>query len=451
MAFWVDPAGTPAMSAWRPWALGMRCAIWVQAVAALPWVILLAGQGLCWVERELEEDAALAAGPWRVFRHVTLRRSLAAVGAALLWVAVQTGGEVTVTDTMQVRTYAEEVYSQYVRPEPDDTATTAEALQARAVAVSVPALAVTGALLLAAALWWERNLPPLETLTDPSPRPYRLGWARWPCLAAVLLVAGVLLGVPLASLVYKAGWGGSPPHWSAATALFYVRANPEARGEVIAGNVGFGLATGAVTGALALAACWLAVGSRWFRAGLLVLVVTAWALPGPVVGLGLKSACLALTDVGPPAVGRWLYHGPSYLPVAWACLVRYFPCAVALLWPVVRLVPPELRDAARVDGAGPVQEFRHLVWPLTGLAWVRAAWAVAILSLGELGASKLVSTPGAPTLAHEIFNKMHYGVTNDLAGLCLVLLAFVAAGGAVVAGLGRILGHLQAGKGRRDR
>jgi hypothetical protein len=31
---------------------------------------------------------------------------------------------------------------------------------------------------------------------------------------------------------------------------------------------------------------------------------------------------------------------------------------------------------------------------------------------------------------------MHYGVTNDLAALCLVLLAAVVAGGAVVAGLG---------------
>src|SRR5262249_2876323 len=144
-------------------------------------------------------------------------------------------------------------------------------------------------------------------------------------------------------------------------------------------------------------------------------------------------------------------YGPSYLPVAWACLLRFFPCAVALLWPVVRLVPPELRDAARVDGAGPVQGFRHLVWPLGGLAWVRGAGGGAVLSLGELGASKLVSTAGAPTLAHEIFNKMHYGVTNDLAGLCLVLLAFVAAGGAVVAALGWLLGILQAGKVRPGR
>src|SRR5262249_50056544 len=120
-------------------------------------------------------------------------------------------------------------------------------------------------------------------------------------------------------------------------------------------------------------------------------------------------------------------------------LVRFFPCAVALLWPVVRLLPPELRDAARVDGAGPGREFRHIVWPLTGLAWVRAAWAVAVLSLGELGAGKIVSAPGSPVFAHEIFQRMHYGVTSDLAALCLVLLGVVAVGGALVAASGWLL------------
>jgi ABC-type Fe3+ transport system permease subunit len=140
-------------------------------------------------------------------------------------------------------------------------------------------------------------------------------------------------------------------------------------------------------------------------------------------------------------VGILLYYGPSPVPVFWACLVRFFPFAVALLWPVVRLLPPELRDAARVDGAGPAQELRHVVWPLTCLAWARAAGAMAVLSLGEIGAGKLVETPGSTTFAHEIFNQMHYGVTNDVAAHCLVLLAAVAVGGALVAVCGRLSGR----------
>jgi ABC-type Fe3+ transport system permease subunit len=126
---------------------------------------------------------------------------------------------------------------------------------------------------------------------------------------------------------------------------------------------------------------------------------------------------------------RWLaillYHGPSPLPLVWVDVIRLTPCAVALLWPVVRLLPAELSDAARVDGASPSQELRHVVWPLTRAVFGRAALAVGVLALGELSAGKLVATPGMPGYATEIFTQMHYGVTNELAARCVLLLMLV--------------------------
>ena len=59
--------------------------------------------------------------------------------------------------------------------------------------------------------------------------------------------------------------------------------------------------------------------------------------------------------------------------------------------------------------------------------------AVAVLSLGELSAGKLVETPGSETFAHWVFDRMHYGVTNRLAAMCLVLLLLVGLGGGLVA------------------
>src|SRR5262249_35852880 len=61
----------------------------------------------------------------------------------------------------------------------------------------------------------------------------------------------------------------------------------------------------------------------------------------------------------------------------------------------------------------------------------RAGVAVAVLALGELSAGKLVETPGSETFAHAVFVQMHYGVTNDLAALCLVLLLVVLAAGSL--------------------
>ena len=45
------------------------------------------------------------------------------------------------------------------------------------------------------------------------------------------------------------------------------------------------------------------------------------------------------------------------------------------------------------------------------------------------------------TFAHEVFTQMHYGVTNDLAALCLVMLAVVAICVGLLAVAGRLLGR----------
>jgi ABC-type Fe3+ transport system permease subunit len=200
---------------------------------------------------------------------------------------------------------------------------------------------------------------------------------------------------------------------------------------LVAGVAGGGCA------ALGLVTCWAALGAARFRTAVLVLMAVAWATPGPVIGLGLKGvidAGLRLTGAPRPlAVALW--YGPSYVPVLWVDLIRFFPCAVALLWPAVRLLPRDLRDAARVDGATPGQELRLVVWPLSAPAAGRAALAVAVLSLGELSAGKLVSTPSAPTYAEVVFTQMHYGVTASLAAQCLLLLGVVALGCAALAGV----------------
>jgi iron(III) transport system permease protein len=428
-----DPDFSPTGVTWKPWARGLAAAAWVHAIAALPWVVWLVGQGLCWVEPELEEDARLSVGPWRVLWRVTLPRAGAAVGAAALWVAVQAATEITVTDMMQVRTFAEEVYTQAATPEAPD-------LLARAVAVSLPGAAATVLLVLAAARLAGRSLPPLRTSARPTPL-VRLGLWRWPVAALVAAAVAVLAGIPVGSLVWKAGQGGSPPAWSASVTEDYLRLAYAAHRGLIAADLAGAAATGVVTAAVALLACWLARGSGWFYAAALGLAALAWALPGPVVGLGLKdwiARLMAAEDTvgGPGWLAGALYQGPSLLPALWAAGLRTFPYALALLWPAVRLLPVELTEAARADGATPFWELRHSVWPLAAPAYGRAALAVTVLALGELSAGKLVATPGGETFAHEVFKRMHYGVTNHLAALCLVLLMMVAVPGAVLAAWG---------------
>jgi iron(III) transport system permease protein len=424
-----DPDVSATGLAWKAWGHGLRTAIWVHAAAGLPWIVWLVGRGLCWVEPELEEDALTIMSPDRVLWHVTLRRSTAAIGAAALWVALQTATEVTVTDMMQVRTYSEEVYDQFVRSD--------RALIPRLISISMPSTLLALALIFWTTRRWERNLPAMATLMKP-PRLFELGRWRWPSLLMVLAGVGVLALVPFVSLVWKAGLAGSPEVWSPNALLDALNKAMRGQSVLIFRSLTLALAAGILAAIVGLVACWLALEAPRFRALIFLLIAVSWALPAPVVGVGMKDTIRLLLHTLPSdRLAIALYFGPSSLPALWVDLVRFFPFALAVLWPVVRLLPSELRDAARVDGARPWQELRYVVAPLTGSAVLRAALAVAVLSLGELGAGKLVETPGSETFAHELFSQMHYGTGSNVAALCLLLLIPVLGGGALLALIGR--------------
>jgi iron(III) transport system permease protein len=433
-----DAAFASSDNAWTPWGQGIGTAIWIHAVAGLPWVVWLVGRGLRQVDRELEEDALTAAAPWRVLTRVSLPRAFSSIAAAALWVALQTATEITVTDVMQVRTYAEEVYTQFVLSDRGSLA--------RAVAVSLPLTVVVTMLVLAAVERWEVTLSSSSTRIA-APLTYHLGVCGWPASVAIAGVAVTLAGVPSGSLIWRAGLSGTPLSWSAKEVLRNLLLATKSSMTLVAGHptsllaisLLVALAAGAVAATLALLTCWGARDSSLFRIAVVVLMAAAWATPGPIVGLGLLALMNRLLDwTGPGMLADQLWYGPSFAPVIWADVVRIFPCAVAVLWPAVRTLPVELREAARVEGAGPLRELVAVVVPLTAGMWLLAALSTAVLALGEVSASKIVATPGGETWVHGVFTQMHYGVTADLAARCLLLL-LVASTAITVLGLIRWL------------
>jgi iron(III) transport system permease protein len=271
----------PGAVAWRPWSLGLLPAAWVHGMAGLPWVVWVTSAGLRAADRGLEEDALLTGGPATVFRRVLLPRAALAAVASAGWVAVQAATEIPVTDAMMVRTFAEEVYTQFASVSDG---------WAGAVAVTLPAW-------LAAVLvggWVARraarafDAPPAEA---GRPVELRLGpRPRWAIAVGVWVVVGLFAGLPLAALVWKAGGGATPAGWGAAEFIAELRKVVRADGRVLLGSAGTALVSGAVAAGLAWAACRPAGGSRWLARGLFVLCVVLAVTPGPVVGYGLKEA-----------------------------------------------------------------------------------------------------------------------------------------------------------------
>lgn len=395
----------------RRWTAGLGPAIWVHVVAGLPWVVFFVGMGLTWVERELEEDGLLLRPPWWVIMRITLPRCRGAIVFAAVWLALQTAGEITVVYMMQVATFAEDVHIQFSQ---------GEGAVARAVTAALPIILATWALLA----WYVphlENSPPLQ-LRLAQPRQFRLGWLRWPATGLMNLTAAAMVGIPVASLFWKLGQAGHPTHWAASTAWDHFAAAMRIHGNAIWQSLLTVCGTGVAVSLSAVCLCWLADECRWLRRLMIGVLALAWALPGPIIGIGLKEA-IAWFPEG--VLADWFYICPSPLPLAWAYVVRFLPFAVALLWPVVRLVPREPREAARLEGHGPWHEFRTVVWPMTRPGVLLCGVLVAALSLGEVAASTRVETPGWESFAKLLFDRMHYGVTNDVAALCLLLLGAI--------------------------
>ena len=408
---------------WTPWGQGIGSAIFIHSLAAIPWMVLLAGHSLLRVEPELEEEALSYLSQLKTACHVTLKRSWPMIFLATIWIGLQIATEITVTDLMQIRTIAEEVYTQLVAPDNSRGSISGES---RALAVAIPVSLVVGVLL---ALIWIINGKQIgRRLADQGQQPveFELKSFKWICFGLVFLFCIFEIGLPLFSLGWRAGARIPQREWSAPLMFSHLLKTTFGETRLLGNSLLAALFSGMITTALATVACWCARESMVTRIILVVLSVIALVLPGPVTGLGLKSGLQIIVDgTGSEIVADWLWHGPSIIPIIWVDLIRFFPVGVALVWPMMERMPADLFESSRIEGARPDQELLMVVVPFLKTTLLRTTLVVAILSLAELSASKLVSTPPNPSLAGELFAQMHYGVNNNLAARCIVLIGMV--------------------------
>ena len=404
----------------QPILVGRTGAAVVHALAVFPWVVILVGLGLRTIEPELEEAAALEMPMTRVWRTVTLRRGLGAIAAAAAAVAVLAAGDMTVTDLLQVRTYAEEAYVQF----------TLGRGPADAAVVSIPPLLALGIIVLVLARWLTRVDPARLATAFSAPRLWHLGPLRVPLGLALCLVVGNLTALPLYSLVWRAGRVGGnatrglAPVWSVSGLEGTLRFALAESLEPIQTSLILAAIAATLTTCLAWALVWSCRrGRHWQFLVWLVLALTL-ATPGPVAGMALGLAY------------RWfpvIYDSASMVVLAMS--VRTLPFAILVLWPAIRSLPRETLESAAIDGLSPLGVVWRVAIPLSRRA-IWSAWFVAIvLGFGELPATNLVQPPGTTTITFLIWSLLHTGVESHLAGVALVTLGVI-----VLTALAAVLG-----------
>jgi iron(III) transport system permease protein len=402
---------------------GWRAVIWIHALAAIPWVVLIVAAGIGRVDPDLEEAALLDARPSLVLTSVTAPLALDSLGMAALWVFVSTIGEFTVTDMYQVSTYAREIYVGFALGEIG----------------AWPGVAITAWAAIAAAAFFARitrwNAPaPLR-----RPRRWPLARFRFAGCAAVLLAVLLIVGAPLGDFVYQAGieveqvGNDRIRTWSFAkfAAMLWKtpwQFAPEIKWTLL---IGASCATAAVVLSAPLA--WMARRGGWKAAPAFLIAAAGVALPGPVIGLAIIGL---LNRPEFPSLA-YLYDYSILAPTL-AMLCRTAPWTLLICWFAFRSIPLETLEAAELDGAGPTARLLRVVLPMR-LSSLVLAWIVGLaIATGDLAASILVMPPGIATLSKSIFGLIHAGVSDQVAALSLLVVLGVAAMTATAWGFWRI-------------
>lgn len=144
-------------------------------------------------------------------------------------------------------------------------------------------------------------------------------------------------------------------------------------------------------------------------------LVTAWVLASPRLRRAEWIESLLLLPLGTSAVTLGLGFllafsrapfnlraSPSLIPLAHTLIA--FPFVVRTLLPTWRSIRPSWRAAAATLGASPTEIARRIDLPIIGRAALVAAAFAFSISLGEFGATALLSRPEFPTASNAIYN-----------------------------------------------
>ncbi|MEW6251104.1 MAG: hypothetical protein AB1716_10690, partial [Planctomycetota bacterium] len=255
-------------------------------VALTPLAALVIGLALQAGDRELEDQVRLEGGWWSVLRWALLPQAAWGIATAAALVLLLVATDYSLTDLLIVRTFAEEVYTQYALGSG----------RAGPLLTAVPLMFGLALLLLFVQARFRVLGEGSPAAAGARPEPLKLGRARWAAAGLVFVVLAVGCGLPLRSLIMQAlpvdeGLGRTVLNlrWSLWSSCWLA-----AVGATLTVPPALGLAWGATRGG-------------WSRGAIWAAVIVLLSVPAPVVGLGLIEL------LNRPALPAWLYD--SVLPV----------------------------------------------------------------------------------------------------------------------------------------
>ncbi len=247
------------------------------------------------------------------------------------------------------------------------------------------------------------------------PRPFDLGRARWVAGALVLLNFVLVLGLPLAALLWVSfspflrpmRWAGL---WSL-TAKNYVAVFNVPEYLWLALHTLL-VTAGAATAAIAITtvAAWIAARRRAGAAAVDQLATLPLVFPGIVLGVAMME--IALRAPFP------LYGTLTLLALGFT--IRYMPYGMRYAYSGVLQIHRELEEAAGVAGAGPLGVLRRVVVPLLSPALLSGWLFIFLIGAKELSMAVLLAGPSSQTMAVAMYDLWVNGQGGELSALGLL-------------------------------
>jgi thiamine transport system permease protein len=385
-------------------------------------IVRLVGGFWANLDPRIEEAArVLGAGRWRTFREVTLPILLPAIAAASLLVFLfcfTSFGVILVLGGPQWATLEVEIYYQAV---PLFNLPVAAALSIVQMIFTFAIMAIYTRLQARAAV--PLNLRP-STATQRRPVTWRARLAVWSSVGGLM----ILLLAPLLALLersFSLGGAYTLRYYSAlftnpSQSFFYV---PPA--EAIRNSVFIATATVILSLIIGLISAYLLSEPS---APLKALLDPLFMLPLGTSAVTLGFGYIIALDQPPLN----LRASPVLLPLAHTLVA--FPFVVRSLLPALRGMNPHWREAAGVLGASPLRVMREIDLPIVAQALLVGAVFAFTVSIGEFGATLLITRPTFPTMPIVIYRLLGaQGALNQGQGLAMsTLLMIVSAAGFIL-------------------
>ncbi|HEU5286840.1 MAG TPA: iron ABC transporter permease [Candidatus Limnocylindria bacterium] len=391
--------------------------IWgVQTIAFFPFAYQLIADVLSRSDARLEQAARnLGAGPWQVFRSVTLPLSRPGLGAAILTTAIYVledfgnpaliGGTYTVLPTQ-----AYGLISGF-GDLPGATAVST-LLLALALVLYFAKIRLDGG----------RSFITVSGRASSMPRPPVPAALSWACFAACAALSIVIITV-YGSLVVSALTLTFPTNLGFTTKHFeYITSGPN--GTALQNTLVFGLVAAVFSALFALVAGWLVERGAWKGRGVLdFLLIMPAAIPGLFFGIGYATAFNeAWLD--------WLDRGVLIIisMIFWNIPVGY-QAAVAGL----RQIDRSMDEAATSLGASSLRGFRDVLLPMLGGSLRVGFVTTFVRAVTTLSVVIFLFTPSSTVATIRIFqlvNDLNWGAATAFTvadiGMAIVALSVIS-------------------------